>query len=74
MRTTSRSKYNLGQGVILAQEQHDLSVAQLADRLGTSRMQIYRYREASDLKFSKVCLLADTFGMSLESFLELCRR
>jgi transcriptional regulator with XRE-family HTH domain len=71
---TSRSEYNLGKGVILAQEQHDLSVAQLATRLGTSRMQIYRYREARDLKFSKVCLLADTFGMSLENFLELCRR
>ena len=71
---TSRSSYDLGKGVILAQEQHELSVAQLETRLGTSRMQIYRYREARDLKFSKVCLLADTFGMSLESFLELCRR
>lgn len=71
---TSRSDYNLGKGVVLAQEQHDLSVIQLAKRLGTSRMQVYRYREATDLKFSKVCLLADTFGMSLESFLELCRK
>ena len=71
---TSRSDYNLGKGVVLAQEQHDLSVIQLAKRLGTSRMQVYRYREATDLKFSKVCLLADTFGMSLENFLELCRK
>lgn len=71
---TSRSEYNLGKGVVLAQEKHDLSVIQLAKRLGTSRMQVYRYREATDLKFSKVCLLADTFGMSLESFLELCRK
>lgn len=71
---TSRSEYNLGRGVVLAQEQHDLSVIQLAKQLGTSRMQVYRYREATDLKFSKVCLLADTFGMSLEGFLELCKR
>ena len=71
---TSRSEYNLGKGVVLAQEQQNLSVIQLAKRLGTSRMQVYRYREATDLKFSKVCLLADTFGMSLENFLELCRR
>jgi predicted transcriptional regulator len=70
----SRSNYYLGKGVVLAQEQHDLSVAQLATRLGTSRMQVYRYREAKDLKFSKVCQLADTFGMSVESFLELCRQ
>ena len=71
---TSRSNYDLGKGVVLAQEQHDLSVSQLATRLGTSRMQVYRYREARDLKFSKVCQLADTFGMSVDSFLELCRR
>ncbi len=70
----SRSSYDLGKGVVLAQEQQEWSVAQLATRLGTSRMQVYRYREAQDLKFSKVCQLAEIFGMSVESFLELCRR
>lgn len=72
---TYRSReYDLGLGVNRLRLRNNMSVAEFADRLNISRMQAYRYIDAVDMKFSKVCELADEFDMSVTDFLQLCRR
>jgi hypothetical protein len=71
--TFHSNEFDIGLGVTRLQLRNNLTVAEFADRLGTSRMQIYRFKDSVDIKFSVLCQMADAFDMPVESVLELCR-
>jgi len=62
------SHFNIGKSLRKMQAENRVSNIELAKDLGVNPVQVARWRNASDMKFSRVAQLANKFDMSIEDF------
>jgi ribosome-binding protein aMBF1 (putative translation factor) len=62
---------NIGKCVRVAQEVRDISSQKLAADFKTTKQQVWRWRNAEDMKVSKVEELAQYFKLTRNDFLDL---
>ena len=60
---------DIGKCVRVAQEMRGVSSKQMAVDLKTTKQQVWRWRNAEDMKLSKIEELAEYFKMTLNQFL-----
>ena len=60
---------NIGKCVRVAQEMRGVSSKQMAADFKTTKQQVWRWRNAEDMKLSKIEELAEYFKMTLNQFL-----
>lgn len=60
---------NIGRCVRVAQEVRGISSKKMAADFKTTKQQIWRWRNADDMKLSKIEELAEYFNMTLYQFL-----
>ena len=64
-------RIDVGKCIKIAQAKRDISVDQMARDMKVVKQQVYRWRQADDIKLRKVEELAEYFDMSLIEFLQL---
>ena len=62
---------NIGTCVRVAQEVRGISSKKMAADLKTTKQQVWRWRNADDMKLSRIETLAEYFNMSLYHFLTI---
>lgn len=67
-----KGKYNTGCGVRRVQDLASVSNEEIAKRLGVSRMQVHRYRNNEDMRFSTMCDIAEICQMDIFDFINQC--
>ena len=65
------SPFNIGQSLRMAQKLTGMTNGQVAESTGVGPIQVSRWRQWSDMKYSRVNQLADLFHMSVEDFVKL---
>ena len=62
------SRFNIGKSLRKMQAEQRVSNIELANELGVNPVQVARWRNSSDMKFSRVAELAGRFKMTVEEF------
>lgn len=62
---------NIGKCVRVAQEMRGISSKKMATDFKTTKQQVWRWRNAEDMKLSRIEILAKYFKMSLYNFLKI---
>ena len=62
---------NIGRCVRVAQEVRGISSKKMAADFKTTKQQVWRWRNADDMKLSRIEILAEYFDMSLYQFLTI---
>ena len=62
---------DIGKCVRVAQEMRGVSTKQMAADLKTTKQQVWRWRNAEDMKLSKIEELAEYFDITLYQFLTI---
>ena len=65
------SPFNIGQSLRMAQKLTGMTNGDVAKNTGVGPIQVSRWRQWSDMKYSRVNQLADLFNMSVEDFVKL---
>lgn len=71
-RSLGTYKFDVGTGVRRVQKLAGVTNEEIASGLRVSRMQVHRYRNQSDMRFSTMCEIARICDVDIREFIRHC--